>query len=109
MVPKIGSYSIDYAREFRVQLAAVEARYHRLIRDKIEEQLRHEPAVRTTNRKPMQRPTVLGIDLWELRFGPENRFRIYYKVNEGERAVLVEAIGVKDRNRLIIGGREVEL
>jgi hypothetical protein len=41
---------------------------------------------------------------WELRFGPANRFRAFYKL-QGV-AVVVVAIGVKQRDRLCIGGEE---
>jgi hypothetical protein len=45
---------------------------------------------------------------WELRLGPDNRFRVFYQVNADSREVRVLAVGVKDRNRLWIGGEEVE-
>jgi hypothetical protein len=46
---------------------------------------------------------------WELRFGPGNRFRVFYEVDEKRFEVRILAIGVKDRNRLFIGGEEIEL
>jgi mRNA-degrading endonuclease RelE of RelBE toxin-antitoxin system len=46
---------------------------------------------------------------WELRFGPENRFRVFYTIDIENREVQVLAIGVKKGNRLFIGGEEVEL
>ena len=44
---------------------------------------------------------------WELRIGD---LRVYYEVKDDpERIVVVKAIGVKERNRVLIGGEEVEL
>lgn len=44
---------------------------------------------------------------WELRIGD---LRVYYEVkDEPERVVVVKAVGVKKRNRVLIGGEEVEL
>ena len=39
--------------------------------------------------------------------GPDNRFRVFYEIGQGE--VYILAIGVKERNRLIIGVEEVEI
>jgi mRNA-degrading endonuclease RelE of RelBE toxin-antitoxin system len=94
-----------YAAEVKEHLRAIETKYHSLIQSEIEEQLLFEPAVETHNRKPLKRPISFGAQ-WELRFGPDNRFRVFYQVNEESREVLVLAIGVKDRNRLFIGGEE---
>jgi mRNA-degrading endonuclease RelE of RelBE toxin-antitoxin system len=46
---------------------------------------------------------------WELRFGPKNRFRVFYTVNPERREVYILAIGVKERKRLFIGREEIEL
>ena len=46
---------------------------------------------------------------WELRFGANNRFRVFYEVDAAEQMVFVLAIGVKDREKLIVGGEEIEL
>jgi hypothetical protein len=61
--------------------------------------------VETRNRKPLKRPTAFGAD-WELRLGPDNRFRVFYQVDREGHGVRVLAVGVKDRNRLLIGGEE---
>jgi hypothetical protein len=51
------------------------------------------------------RPNTLA--LWELRVG---NLRVYYDVEEEpEQAVLIRAVGVKVRNVLRIGGKELEL
>ena len=43
---------------------------------------------------------------WELRCGPDNRFRVFYEVASDAQEVRILAIGVKDRNRLSVGGKE---
>jgi hypothetical protein len=78
-----------------------------LIQSEVEIQLLHEPDVETRNRKPMQRPIGFGEE-WELRLGPQNRFRVFYQVDADKREVRILAVGVKAGNRLFIGGEEVE-
>jgi hypothetical protein len=58
--------------------------------------------------KPLEQPIELGVR-WELRLGPSNRFRVFYRVDAEQRQVRVLAIGVKVRNRLFIAGEEVKL
>jgi hypothetical protein len=41
-----------------------------------------------------------------LRLGLDNRFRVFYQVNQEGHEVRILAVGVKDRNRLLIGGEE---
>jgi hypothetical protein len=100
-------FTLIYGDEVKRHLRAIETKYHSLIRSEIEGQLLFEPEVETRNRKPLQRPLSFGAD-WELRFGPDNRFRVFYQVKGESRAVRILAIGVKDRNRLFIGGEEFE-
>jgi mRNA-degrading endonuclease RelE of RelBE toxin-antitoxin system len=56
----------------------------------------------------MDQPAPFGAT-WEIRFGPDNRFRVFYDVDQAEHQVLVLAIGVKERNCLRVGGEEIEL
>jgi mRNA-degrading endonuclease RelE of RelBE toxin-antitoxin system len=63
--------------------------------------------VETRNRKRMRRSAQMPGPMWELRIG---HLRVYYEVNEEEDPkVIVTAIGVKVRNRVRIGGEEIEL
>ena len=55
----------------------------------------------------MEPPAPFGAT-WEVRFGPRNRFRAFYEVDAVERVVRILAIGVKERNTLIIGREEFE-
>jgi hypothetical protein len=100
-------FALVYADGVRKHLRAIEAKYHSLIQSGIETQLLHEPDVETRNRKPLKRPITFGAD-WELRLGPDNRFRVFYQVNRDSREVRVLAVGVKERSRLFFGGEEFE-
>jgi mRNA-degrading endonuclease RelE of RelBE toxin-antitoxin system len=101
-------YTLVYAAAVGQHLRAIELKYHTLIRDKIQQQLSFEPDVETMNRKPLTQPA--GLDAtWELRLGPTSRFRVFYDVDSAKRTVEIVAIGVKERNRLRIGGVEIEL
>src|SRR5262245_4616934 len=97
------SYALVYAPAVKRHLRAIVVQYHSLTRDTIEEQLRTEPGVETRNRKPLRQPAALAAE-WELRFGPDNRFRVFYAIDPEALEVLILAIGVKLRDRLLIGG-----
>jgi hypothetical protein len=101
-------YDLVYDPEVAGHLAAIESKHHSLIRDAIGEQLRFEPETATRNRKPLERPIILGAR-WELRLGPDNRFRVFYRVEAEARRVRILAVAVKERNRIFLGGEEVEL
>lgn len=107
-VTKKQPFTFVFAPVVHDHLAAIEAKYDSLIRQKIEEQLAYEPDVATRNRKPVRQPAAFQAE-WELRFGPHNRIRVFYQVDGTIREVRIVAIGVKDRNRLFIGGEEVTL
>lgn len=101
-------FSLVYAPFVRTHLQMIEPKYYSLIRKAIEDQLQFEPDVETRNRKPLKRATTFGVR-WEIRFGPTNQFRIFYRVNPYSREVYILAIGEKRGNRLFIGGEEIEL
>lgn len=89
-------------------LDSIDSKHHSLILDSIEDRLSYQPLVETRNRKPIRQPAAFQ-DAWEIRFGPENRFRVFYQVDLEELQVCVLAIGRKDGNRLFVGGEEIEL
>ncbi len=89
-------------------LKAIDSKHHNLIRDKIAEQLLFEPSVETKNRKPLRQPTAFTAQ-WEIRFGPANRFRVLYDIDDKLREVQIVAIGEKKANCLRVGGEEIEL
>jgi len=101
-------FALVYDLEVRTHLRAIEPKYRGLIRMTIEEQLRFEPDKETRNRKPLQRPVAFEAT-WELRLGPENRFRLFYAVSHERQEVQILAIGSKERNRLMIGREEIKL
>src|SRR6266404_3844759 len=101
-------FVLVFDTDVKRHLEAIEDKHHALIHKAIGEQLRFEPETETRNRKPLERPVDLGAT-WELRCGPRNRFRVLYSVDVEHREVLILAVGVKDRNRLMIGGEEVKL
>jgi mRNA-degrading endonuclease RelE of RelBE toxin-antitoxin system len=101
-------YSLLYAPAVKDHLRAIDAKHHGLIRQKIEEQLLFEPRTETRNRKPLQQPAPLAA-AWEIRFGPDNRFRVLYDVDEEGRVVHILAVGEKEGNRLFVGGEEIQL
>jgi len=99
-------YSLVYAPEVRSHVDAIDRRHHRQLRETIKEQLSVTPQQETRNRKPLERsPGPYGAT-WELRCGPDNRFRVFYEVTPDSRQVWILAIGVKDRARLVIAGKE---
>jgi mRNA-degrading endonuclease RelE of RelBE toxin-antitoxin system len=99
--------TLSFAPETIEHLDAIDSKYHGLLRRTINEQLTHTPTAETRNRKPLDQPAPFGAS-WELRCGPDNRFRIFYEVDSAAHEVQVLAIGVKDRNRLLMGGEEYE-
>jgi mRNA-degrading endonuclease RelE of RelBE toxin-antitoxin system len=100
-------FELVYAPQVKEHLEAIERKYYGLIRQEIEAQLQFEPEVETRNRKPLKRAVAFEAE-WEIRFGPNNRFRVFYEIDRGTSTVYILAIGVKVRDRLYIGGEEVE-
>jgi hypothetical protein len=98
-------FALVYADLVKLHLRTIEPKYHSVIQSGIEIQLLHEPDVETRNRKPLTRPAFFRAD-WELRFSPDNRFRVFYQFHSASREVRVLAIGAKERNQLFIGGEE---
>ena len=102
------AYVLVYDPAVRSHIAAIDTKYHSLIRETIEAQLTHQPSTETRNRKPLRRPSAMGT-AWELRLGSENRFRVFYSVDTTERRVRILAIGEKRGSVLHIGAEEFEL
>jgi hypothetical protein len=101
-------FDLIYAPVTKLHLKAIERKYYPIIRTTIEDELQFEPDLETRNRKPLTRPITFEAE-WELRFGPDNRFRVFYDINMEFHEVYILAIGVKEGNRLFIGGEEVKL
>jgi len=101
-------YSLVFAVEVKQHRRSIEAKHHLLIREAIEEQLFDQPDVETRNRKPLVQAASFD-STWEIRFGPDNRFRVLYDIDQEDREVHVLAVGVKVGHRLVVGGEEIEL
>ncbi|MBI4824554.1 MAG: type II toxin-antitoxin system RelE/ParE family toxin [Nitrospirae bacterium] len=96
-------YRIGYSPETEGHLQALTRRQQVIVLDTVEKQLQYQPAVETMNRKLM-RPNPIAP--WELRI---RSLRVYYDVDEGEYAVYILAVGVKERNNVKIGKEVIKL
>ena len=98
------AYRIEYAPEAEAHLNALTKREATTVLDTVSRQLGHQPTVITRNRKPLEANPVAP---WELRIGA---LRVYFEVmEEPEGVVRIVAVGLKDRDRVLIGGVEIEL
>jgi mRNA-degrading endonuclease RelE of RelBE toxin-antitoxin system len=98
------TYRIEFSPEADDHIASLTARDRATLLDAVGGQLVHEPTVETGRRKPL-RPNPIAE--FRLRVG---KLRVYYDVQEApERRVLVKAVGLKVRDRVYVGGREVKL
>ena len=106
-MPRRRRFTILFAPETLAHLDGIERKDHRLIRQTVDKRLSFLPGQVTRNRQPLEQPAPFGAT-WELRFGPDNRFRVFYEVESNTRVTNVLAIGIKERNKLLIGGEEFE-
>jgi mRNA-degrading endonuclease RelE of RelBE toxin-antitoxin system len=104
-VPRRQKFELVFAPETVEHVKAIDSEHHSLIRTTIEERLKMAPGTPTRNRKRLETPEPFDAT-WELRFGSDNRFRVFYEIDEVTRTVNILAIGIKDRTRLLIGGKE---
>jgi len=99
------AYEIEYLDDAIDHIRHFPADRRGAIMDQLERRLTHEPTVQTRHRKPMDPDRRMYIAPWELRLG---EVRVYYAVEEEpEPKVLIVAVGVKKRDRLFIGGKEI--
>jgi mRNA-degrading endonuclease RelE of RelBE toxin-antitoxin system len=97
------AFRIELTPEARDHLDDLTARQRTRLLDSVARQLAHEPDLRTRNRAPL-RPNPLA--QFRLRVGD---LRAYYDVALAERLVLIKAIGIKRRDRVVVGGVEIRL
>jgi mRNA-degrading endonuclease RelE of RelBE toxin-antitoxin system len=100
-------FTLSFAPQAIEHMDLIASKYHGLLRRTINEQLIYTPTHETRNRKPLNQPAPFGAT-WELRCGPDNRFRVFYDIDAAAHVVQILAVGVKDHNRLLIGGEEYE-
>jgi mRNA-degrading endonuclease RelE of RelBE toxin-antitoxin system len=97
------AFEIRWSPEARDHLRLLAAHQRALVIDSVQRDLVDRPDEPAKKRK-LLRDNPLAT--WELRLG---ELRVFYDVNKQELAVEVVAVGVKEHNRLRIGGGEVEL
>jgi mRNA-degrading endonuclease RelE of RelBE toxin-antitoxin system len=98
-----GNPSPEYAEQAVGHLRDFTARDRTLILDTVARQLTHEPTVPTRNRKLLRANAIAP---WELRIGS---VRVYFEVQDMLAIVTIRAIGMKVRDRVLIGSVEVDL
>ncbi|MGO8748058.1 MAG: type II toxin-antitoxin system RelE family toxin [Thermoguttaceae bacterium] len=96
-------FSIRWSPDARDHLRLLAARQRVLVIDSVERILPHQADEASKNRKLLR---ANPLATWELRLG---NLRVFYDVNMDEKAVEIVAVGLKEHNRLRIGGEEVEL
>jgi mRNA-degrading endonuclease RelE of RelBE toxin-antitoxin system len=96
-------FTIEYTPEAVDHLDGLDAGQRSRVVDEIDAQLRHQPTVVTRNRKLLRANPVAP---WELRV---EQLRVYFDVETQARIVTVRAVGVKIRERVVIGGQQVDL
>src|SRR5438128_1248550 len=98
------SYRIEYTTAADEHLHDLSARQEATVLETVTTQLLHQPTVQTRKRKLLRANRLAK---WELRIGD---IRVYYDVaDEPEQVVLIRAIGLKVRNRVYVGGEEIQL
>jgi mRNA-degrading endonuclease RelE of RelBE toxin-antitoxin system len=99
------TYSIEYSPDAIKHIRKLPADRRAMVVDQLEERLTYEPTVPARHRKRMDPDKKFFVAPWELRLGD---VRVYYAVEEETKKVIVLAVGIKQREKLFIGGREVE-
>lgn len=97
------AFKIELSPRARDNLTRLRKRDQQIVVDSIEEQLIHQPAHPTRQRKKLEDNDLAP---WELRIGD---FRVFYDVDPDAEVVIVVAIGKKKHNILRIGDEEIEL
>jgi mRNA-degrading endonuclease RelE of RelBE toxin-antitoxin system len=97
------AFELRWTPDARDHLAALPAHQRAMVIDEADMQLKDRPD-QTTRRRKLLRENPLAT--WELRIG---ELRVFYNIDIVNSLVEIVAVGVKDRNRLLIGGEEIEL
>ncbi len=100
------AYRIFLEDEALEHLRGLSAGQRVRVSESLRSQLLHQPTQPTRNRKRMDPDRRFYVAPWELRIG---KLRVYYAVMEEVALVVVTKIGIKDRDRVIIGGESFEL
>jgi mRNA-degrading endonuclease RelE of RelBE toxin-antitoxin system len=95
------AHEIEWGQSAKNHLRRLSANHRRMVEDAVRRHLIND-AERDAGARKRTRPNDLGS--WRLRVDP---LRVYYDI-EGD-AVLITAVGIKNRSRLLVDGREVTL
>jgi mRNA-degrading endonuclease RelE of RelBE toxin-antitoxin system len=93
-------YQIQVTEGAEADLFWFSAYSRRIILDGIEVHLRYYPTVGTRRIKSLRPNPVAG---WELRLGD---YRVLYDVEDTNREVIIQVVGEKRGNRLLVQGKE---
>ncbi len=69
--------------------------------------LLNDPDIETTNKKPLM--VGENFNIWELKFGHQNQFRVFYEIDSINFEISILAIGRKIKEKLFIGNKEIKL
>src|SRR3972149_5044257 len=97
------SYTITFSDEAQEHLGDLAARNRKIVLSRIRAALIEEPTKETRNLKLLRTNPLAR---YELRIG---NFRVFFDPSEDEKTVRILAVGRKQGNKLIIGGKEVSL
>lgn len=98
------AFRIEYTPDAVRHLAGLTAHQSASVLENVERKLKHQPTHASRNRKLLRANAIAP---WELRIG---ELRVYFDVTEEPSPVVtVRAIGIKIRDRVLIGGKEADL
>ena len=97
------AYEIRFLDDAEEHLKDLTARERSMVLDAIAEQLTDEATLPTRNRRRMRENELAQ---YRLRV---SHLRVYYDVDDNEGLVVINAIGIKVREKVFIGGEEIDL
>ena len=97
------TYEIRFLDDAEEHLKHLTARERSIILTAIAEQLMHEPATPARNRGQMRENELAQ---YRLRV---SHLRVYDDVDESESLVVINAIGIKVREKVFVGSQEIDL
>jgi mRNA-degrading endonuclease RelE of RelBE toxin-antitoxin system len=96
-------FGLKWSPDARDHLAGLPAHQRAAAVDGAQPHLRDRPTQPSKKRKLL---TDHPLATWELRLC---NLRVFYNIDRDGKVVEIVAVGVKERNRLLIGGKEIEL
>jgi mRNA-degrading endonuclease RelE of RelBE toxin-antitoxin system len=99
------AFVIEFTQTAADHVRAMRKLDEQAVLNAIEQQLRHEPATETRNKKRLGPNDVSN---WELRVGD---FRVFYDLvlEDDQPTMKIKAVGKKEHNKLYVGGKETVL